>query len=347
MENANVLLMVHGMVVDRQKRDHGREYDALWTKIKDAGQRLGKPLPATLDGNLIKVEYLHEAPNDDPAVLRPDQLLRNAENFSQDQVSIGKIKSNPEPSDHLRSGWRRPWNWLSRLALRPILRRIKEDVAILGLADVAYYCSADGEAAVRRAVYDQALLGMSKHEDSEHLRLHVIGQSLGVTVAFDFLFGLFAPDEMWADRVEEPGAPILPDYVRESQAENLELAEKYLFWRDRVKDGTLELGSFCSTASQLPLTMLRKQAVVDLLSKGKKLNPDLIGVPQQGDVRWKIFYDQDDVLGFPTRRLFEATNTIHDYEVNVGWLPDGAHDGYWGDTEVAEEIARLIHNRLA
>jgi len=94
--------------------------------------------------------------------------------------------------------------------------------------------------------------------------------------------------------------------------------------------------------AQFPLTMLRKQKLVDLFAAGRLLDPTVIGVPRQGPPRWKIFFDVDDVLGFPARRLFDAHGSIQEYQVNTGWRPDRAHEGYWTSDVVLTEIARMI-----
>ena len=158
-----------------------------------------------------------------------------------------------------------------------------------------------------------------------------------MTVAFDFLFGLFAADEVTGGE---------PDFIGEAQGE-AEAIERYLFWRGRAREGGLVLASKASTGGQLPLLLLRKQALVDRLSVGEFLDPSVIGVPGRGDVRWKIFYDADDILGFPTRRLFDAEGTIQEFQVDTDWRPDLAHSRYWTNDRVLDEMAKLIADNLA
>lgn len=63
---------------------------------------------------------------------------------------------------------------------------------------------------------------------------------------------------------------------------------------------------------------------------------------------WINFYDRDDVLGYPLKKMndkYEKAVT-EDREVNVGnilssWNP-GSHNGYWTDNDVIEPIAASL-----
>jgi hypothetical protein len=70
--------------------------------------------------------------------------------------------------------------------VRGALNTIRESLVLYGLGDAIYYCSTDGEAAVRRAVYGTVLAEIRPYE-GDNVYLHVISHSLGATVAFDFL----------------------------------------------------------------------------------------------------------------------------------------------------------------
>jgi hypothetical protein len=80
-------------------------------------------------------------------------------------------------------------------------------------------------------------------------------------------------------------------------------------------------------------------------------------------VRWLNFLDQDDVLGWPIRGLYEkdladltpaqkqTVERIEDYEIKVGGLFTGgtplSHDGYWKDRGLATQVADYLKNLLA
>jgi hypothetical protein len=173
------------------------------------------------------------------------------------------------------------------------------------------------------------------------VRLHLFGHSLGVTVAHDFLYGLFT------EKSE-------PNFLTEGPKD---LADRLRTWREKRRKHELSLGAFVSAASQLPLLVMRKQKLVDLLydakvasSAGKPaigIDPADIGVAATDRVQWKIFYDTDDLLGFATRGLYtladgKAHPAIADVQVNSGCEPLGAHTGYWTDETVIRETAELV-----
>ena len=96
----------------------------------------------------------------------------------------------------------------------------------------------------------------------------------------------------------------------------------------------------------MPLLMMRTQRVVDPLAADQLLDAGVIGVRPGSPPKWKIFYDPDDALGFPTRRLFREQAAIQEYEVETGWFPVRAHTEYWRNRRVQREIAQLIAQNL-
>jgi hypothetical protein len=142
---------------------------------------------------------------------------------------------------------------------------------------------------------------------------------------------------MWAARQPDFATdPGVPDALR----------ERYLLWRSRAAEGRLRLGSKSSAASQLPLLMLRKQKLVDLLNEpGARIDASVIGIREDGAPHWLLFYDVDDVLGFPTRPLFSPERALHEIEVRTGLEPLSAHLGYWRNVRVQEEVANLLASR--
>jgi hypothetical protein len=98
-------------------------------------------------------------------------------------------------------------------------------------------------------------------------------------------------------------------------------------------------------ASQLPLFALRKQALVDRLAKGGLLDPADIGVAPNEQTQWLIVYDVDDPLGFATRELYGDKPEVLQIQVDAGDTPIDAHTGYWTNSVVIAETARLIATR--
>jgi hypothetical protein len=50
----------------------------------------------------------------------------------------------------------------------------------------------------------------------------------------------------------------------------------------------------------------------------------------------------DDLLGFGTRRLYNADKTIKEFQVDSGDNPGDAHSGYWKNATVIKETAKLL-----
>ncbi len=321
MTNANVLIFMHGIVEDSVPSNHTAQYDALWCALIDKQPSLRSKI-----NGVVRVEWGH-APlplvcDDD---LCPDERLTGAENTMLAATSYEVIKSQPTEDDtflHFEP------DMLQRAVVRPLTRPIKNTIITLGLSDAFYYCTPDGECAVRNHVYSQVLAGLEPHKGAAQVALHVIGHSHGATVGFDFLFGLLAPDHN-------------PGFVQDGQSDPLTMG-RYTYWRERAQQGTLKLGSKASFGSQVGLMMLRKQKTVEMLFRKQLLDPTVIGVPKRGTVKWKIFYDTDDILGYPARRLFDAVGTIKEYEVDADWNPIKSHTAYWTNSGVQTEIASLI-----
>ncbi|HMI92395.1 MAG TPA: hypothetical protein VK509_13560 [Polyangiales bacterium] len=325
----NVLALVHGIIPMREPSDHRADYGPFWDALCSARRELRDFAPP------IEVEWGHPLPG--ARELRADQRLGVAQKEIASRVEYRAVSRHSEPLEEVipHSRLHPPTALLTRLLTDPI----KEQVALLGLSDVVYYCSEEGERALRLAVYGTVLQALDPYRDARELRLHVFGHSLGVTVAFDFLFGLFAPSEMWAARQPDFATdPGVPDALR----------ERYLLWRSRATEGRLLLGSKSSAASQLPLLLLRKQKLVDMFTvPGARIDASVIGIREDGAPHWLLFYDVDDVLGFPTRPLFAPERALHEIEVRTGLEPLSAHLGYWRNVRVQEEVANLLASRSA
>jgi hypothetical protein len=100
-------------------------------------------------------------------------------------------------------------------------------------------------------------------------------------------------------------------------------------------------------ASQLPVLVLRKQALVERLAQGGILDPSEIGIERNGPVRWLVCYDVDDVLGFATRELYGEPESMRQVQVDAGDFPISAHTGYWTSGTVIAESAALIERNAS
>ena len=85
--------------------------------------------------------------------------------------------------------------------------------------------------------------------------------------------------------------------------------------------------------------------------------------PLKAVSKWLNYFDQDDVLGWPMKPLYEknykklskaqknTVDRIEDYEINVGggltsWNP-GSHAKYWTDNDLTRPAARYLKEIVA
>jgi hypothetical protein len=208
----------------------------------------------------------------------------------------------------------------------------------LGLSDLIYYCGVDGEEEIRGYVYKEILQAVEKYQDCDQIRLHLISHSLGVTLTHDFLYGLFGD---------------APDFCRNSPIPDV--CKLFNKWRGNKQ---LVLGSLSSMASQLPILMMRRKKLVDIFKVKGTLDQKEIGITEE-KIKWKIFYDADDILGFKTKDLYKSGDNIDEIqvnnwpihsisdfpfiEINKHWQPMVlAHTGYWRNRTVIKETISLI-----
>jgi hypothetical protein len=316
----HILILIHGITPEATPRNHVAQYEQFWCALQEE-----QPALLAVMQNVVGVEWGNRVHAN---ITRPDERLSEAERSTSKLIKTSSVHSHPSDYNLVHPGPFGDWNVIP--ALRPLIRKLREELVQFGLADAVYYAAEDGERAVRAAVYGQVLAGLRELREEPEVMLHVVAHSLGVTVAHDFLYGLF-------------GKPDQPDYL--GQAASAQDGADYLFWRERTQTGHLLLGSFTSMASQLPLFMLRKQALVDRLAEGKVLDPSVIGIVPNGQTQWLIVYDVDDPLGFATRELYGDPPELRQVQVDAGDTPLKAHTAYWVDGLVISETAQLIATR--
>jgi hypothetical protein len=334
MSPINVLVMMHGMIPDENPRSPFDSNGKYWGYNQFFQSLMEKqPQLKTIFESFIGVEWGHELPGID---LREDHRLTRAQNFINQRVAYDNIVKDPDPNNVTMSLFK--GTGIDFPVLTPMVRwlivGLRESIVTRGLGDVLYYCSAEGEAQVRKNVYKQVFNGLETYRDRADIRLHLIGQSLGVTLTHDFLFGLFNPDPNYQ-----------PGFLEQGDAED---KTRFEFWRSKAHDRELKLGSLTSTASQLPLFSMRSQNLVDRLANQQLIDATNIGVLDADRIQWQLFYDVDDLLGFGTRRLYNCGRAIKEYQVDTGDNPADAHTAYWNNDFVAAKTAELLlENSLA
>lgn len=316
-EVKNVLIFVHGITPEANPPD----------PIKTQYQKLIKAVEAKcpgifsrFDGAPIFVKW--NALYQDPPPGKGDQRLDAAEKQASDLSTDQHSKAMPGNI------------WASQFRL-PLLANLFDDlkytVITMGLSDAIYYAAPDGETLVRTKVYGLLVKRIAPYLASNaEVRLHFVTHSLGVTIGHDFAYSIFNPEQKssFADEI-----------AKGATKTNFKVLQQ------AAKKGKLTLGSFVGMASQLPLLILRSQGIVDDFSLGKRLNPVNIGVLNQDQVIVRFFYDPDDILGFPSRALYEPNTAFQDIRVQTGWQPGSAHSNYWVNEDVAAYVAELWKRR--
>ncbi len=375
MPPVNILVLVHGMVPDDKPRDplttpeepqgfFGKLFDdrkiviyeEFWKKLlakqPDLARLFEKFTRTASDGKehtfpFIGVEWLHELPaSPKPSVeaLYDDQRLMRAQNFVNERIAHKVLREVNEENNYVLKLLGSRYGGIAYddptlLILRNIVVGLRETIVTRGLGDVIYYASADGEERVRKRVYHQVLSQLHPYLDKPDVRLHLWGQSLGVTLTHDFLFGLFNRDPSYT-----PGFLKLKATGTEQDKVDFETdTTDFERWRKKAQNGELRLGSLTSTASQLPILLMRSQTVVDTFANEKLLNATDIGITDPNRVYWNIFYDVDDLLGFGTRRLYNHDRAIQEFQVDSGDNPGNAHTNYWKNPVVQEKTAQLLY----
>ena len=330
----HLVILVHGMVPIPGPMSQDANYDAFWQAVTEARPELLQ----RIDGAPIRVEWGHERPGEQ-APVRDDHQLTLAQQFVLDRVGYPNVERVLDPGNQLQVDIGIP-------GLHWAIEKVRESIVLFGLGDVVYYCSADGEARVRQQVYEQVLGRLQPYCEKGPVRLHLFAHSLGVAIAHDFLFGLFNRDPAYQ-----------PGFVKDRQGSSEEAHRRFMYWRKKAQSGDLQLGGIASAASQLPLLLLRSQRVVTTLYEAKRatladkkaigIDARDIGILQAERAQWTIFYDTDDLLGFPSRGLYtladgRAHPAIVDCQVNTGWEPLTAHLRYWQHPKVTHETAKLF-----
>jgi hypothetical protein len=325
MNVKTLFIFIHGMAPD-QKTDHSTSlYQAFRVALCDRKPELNDVF---VPENCIYVEYGHPARTVQP--LRDDQKLNRAEAILKKRISYDYLRHNRDPHNLVQHDL----SLVAALFRSSLLIPLREKLLLHSLGDAIYYSSPDGESAIRRTVYGQILNRLEPFLNEE-VRLHFITHGLGSVIAHDFLFGLFAPSARWAKGQ--------PDFLADD-----DYGPIYLKWRAKAQ-GTapmLTLRSIVTMASQLPLFLLRRQTVLDHYYNDQKLDPRDIGIPLDGPVRWKIFYDVDDILAFATRNIYITSTAIQDIQVRTGSTPEEAHFNYFTNRRVMDETGVLIASTL-
>ena len=339
MSPVNILIMIHGMIPDAiPKSPFESSADGKYLGYNDFIQFLIAKQPELrniFNDRFIGVKWGHEQPGEENKAtdaLQADRQLTRAQNFINQRIAYDNLVKDPDKNNVTMSLFKGSGSDFPLLTpmVRWLVVGLRESIVTRGLGDVLYYTSAEGECHVRKTVYKQVLEKLERYRDEPEVRIHLIGQSLGVTLTHDFLYGLF-----------NPKLDYIPGFIEQEQGEPEDI-KRFGLWREKAQNGTLKLGSLTSTASQLPLFLMRKQELVNQLANERPIDAKNIGILDSDRIQWQLFYDVDDLLGFGTRRLYNCERAIVEYQVDTGDNPGDAHTAYWNNSFVVEKTAELL-----
>ncbi|MBI3929612.1 MAG: hypothetical protein HY319_28985 [Armatimonadetes bacterium] len=337
MEIRDVIVFIHGMMLEEQPPLGRTQYEKLWSGILEIHADLAERVD---DGDLVFVEWgKFMGPQREP-----DQWVNFAEEFIARAVDPAELRKHPGRNNMvLPILGETP---LSALAWKALAAPLRQVLLVRGMGDIVYYCGEDGRMAVQLAVFRQIFRILERHRQTPDtkVRLHLISHSMGGAIANDLLHGLFS--HTGGRLREQPELKRPPSLVNSEllQDRTSHVAERFMFWREAAGE-RLEVGSVVTMGCPLPLMLLRSQRMVEAFGTGNVLSADEIGLPSDSsEILWKNFYDADDVFAFPVRPLFGEHPAIQDVETRAG--PDcWSHAAYWGSRDVQEKVGRLLHRR--
>jgi hypothetical protein len=298
-------VLIHGITPELDPHGNTQEYDLLIRKINAALVRHGK---RPFSSRRIYVEW-----------------------GWQSGQSTQKDRYLAELEQKVLSGVQRELSGVNDFTLNPIRLAYKplRELFILGVPDLFYYLSADGEKALRRHVFDFVAKKIREltRNPKTRLSLTFFGHSAGSVVAHDLLFHLFGQKD--PEKKEEPA-----------------IVQDLNPVRGLIKDGRLRIRRLYTFGSPLTILSLRSDTLVDKMRNDVLLQPRDLGLRAADDLsnpRWVNFWDQDDVISGPLAFLYaNEDQVVEDRYVNVGSLFPTAHTSYWGSDDMADHIARTF-----
>lgn len=290
-----VPVLLHGITPGEAPASHGAQYAGLLEGLEEAFERAGK---AGFDGAPVPLEWGWEDGGrnswPDAALASVERVVRRGVDACEDPVLDPTL--NP-----------------SRL-LSATLRR----AFIHGFADLFYYVSPDGEAALRAHLFGALSNGVGAPEAEEGISLTLFAHSAGAVIAHDFLYHL-------AGRPEPHPAAAPLRHLRVS--------------------GRLRVRRLYTFGAPLAPLMCRSAALIARLNAGRTLDPaDLSLSPEPGleGPRWLNFWDRDDLVAYPVAWAYAAPGgrpAVEDRYADLGDSFPSVHGRYWFDRGVARAIA--------
>jgi hypothetical protein len=213
------------------------------------------------------------------------------------------------------------------------------NLMIKGFSDMFYYVSRDGKSSIRATVASQIMACIQEPLQQEQpISLTLLGHSAGSVVAFDFLFYLFAPQDLLKKH------EFIETRYKDIDASTLKDFEKL---RQLAENKKLRIRRLITFGSPISMLAFRSNAVLEILAHGKQLNPSDYGLDQNPQVfgnplngpRWINFWDKDDIISWPVEPLMQNSPIIKDIYTDVADRLATVHNEYWKSPIVHENIA--------
>lgn len=319
MSHREYAIYIHGVSQDNPQvsQDHtNRDHSKTYEQLKNGIGSIEPNLLSSVEDCFIEWGWQHGKPQEGP-----DSLLANA----QDEFSKHIFPQVESASDLTINPAR-----IFLFTLRKLL--------IKGFSDMFYYVSRDGKNSVRATVASQIMQCISKNrQGDEPISLTFLGHSAGSVVALDFLFYLFASNEILQSH----------EFV-EADSFSSEEIQEFQQLRRLADSGQVRIRRLITFGSPISMLAFRSNTVLKILAEGKQLNPsdygldqnfDVFGSPLQGP-RWINFWDKDDIISWPVEPLMQNhSQLIKDVYIDVGDRIATVHNEYWNNRIVHEKIA--------
>lgn len=325
------IIYLHGVLPHRQGRDHSKKYRKLHRGIKyfltDPDER-----ERWENAQICMTEWGWQTSDDID--------LGNHRYLSAAQDSLGS-----EVLDIIKSDYLIPY--------RPQV--FMRHITLFGLSDMFYYVSLDGKNSVRSAISGQiaAALGDKLLDDPDALiSLTMIGHSAGSVVAFDLAFYLFSGkgDFIHLD-FEKREDPL---YRQKFSSKVVDETHRTVVRLQKLKkianEGRLRIRRLFTFGSPLSILAYRNDPLVELLSKGNRIDPALHGLTANGKPfsdhlegpRWVNVWDRDDPISFPVAPMLQESDRdiALDVQINTTLWPFRSHTAYWSSRKVQTIFAR-------
>jgi hypothetical protein len=213
------------------------------------------------------------------------------------------------------------------------------ELMIKGFSDMFYYASRDGKSSIRATVASQIIQCISQPlERGEPISLTFFGHSAGSVVAFDFLFYLFASQEILKKHefIENKNSEISSDQIADFNK-----------LRQLAESKKIRVRRLITFGSPISMLAFRSNAVLEILANDDKLKPYDYGLEHNFEVfgdplsepRWINFWDKDDIISWPIEPLMQSSPAVKDIYTDVGDRVATVHNNYWSNKTVHKQIA--------